>query len=402
MGRSVGALVGCVVLLVASRASGQSQLPLCYAGFEISPACISERGLDHKKQEYQRKIAEAMSRLGASYKIALRLVNDPVAAGYDAAVADVFTDVVRDEAMRNQSFIINVRARFLEEQPDILFEASALHEVCHVMNDDLPGYHRNGDNIEAAEERCVLRAVGESRYEQYLQAYAAYHHWDGVTYERVLQKVKDVTLVPAPQETDEADRLAAEFFRRNADGRQHFLAYNGALHDATLWSTRNDVRPDPEKLKAIIRAGQPVIFFHNHPEEDSRAAMFPSDEDFGVAGLVSFMTYAEDPGLAVEFRVVQLDGEQETVVSYGFKGTALADIRRMALEHRSVAARHGDVSLIEAEQDLLDAHLAEEAFIDYLQHVCPVDPAGTEAECKTHPEYFLWPSDRFFIHHRAP
>ena len=127
------------------------------------------------------------------------------------------------------------------------------------------------------------------------------------------------------------------------------------------------------KLKAIIRAGQPVIVFHNHLEEDSRAAMFPSDEDFGVAGLVSFMTYAEDPGLAVEFRVVQLDGELETVVSYGFKGTALADIRRMALEHRSVAARHWDVSRIEAEQDLLDAHLAEEASIDYLRHVCPMD-----------------------------
>jgi hypothetical protein len=386
MGRSVGALVGFVVLLVASRASAQSQLPLCYVGFEISPACISERGLDRKKEEYQRKIAEAMSRLGASYKITLRLVNDPVAAGYDATVADVFTDVVRDEAMRSQSFIINVRARFLEEQPDILFEASALHEVCHVMNDDLPGYHRNGANIEAAEERCVLRAVGESRYEQYLQAYALYHHWDGVTYERVLEKVKDVTLVPAPRETDEADELAADYFRRHADGKQHFLAYDGALHDATLWSTTNEVRPDPEKLKSIIRTGQPLIFFHNHAAEDRRAA-FPSDEDFEVAGLVSFMTYAEDLSLDVEFRVVQLDGKQETVVSYGLKGTALADIKEMALEHRSV-------------QDLLDAHLAEEASRDYLRYVCPVDPAGTK--CRTHPEYFLWPSDRFFIHHRAP
>jgi hypothetical protein len=385
MGRRVGALVGCVVLLMASRASGQSQLPLCYAGFEISQACISERGLDHKKEEYQRKIAEAMSRLGASYKIALRLVNDPVAAGYDATVADVFTDVVRDEAMRNQSFIINVRARFLEEQPDILFEASALHEVCHVMNDDLPGYHRNGANIEAAEERCVLRAVGESRYEQYLQAYAAYHHWDGVTYERVLQRVKDVTLVPAPQETDEADRLATEYFRRNADGKQHFLAYNGALHDATLWSTRNDVRPDPETLKAIIGTGQPLIFVHNHPEDDGRAAMFPSEEDFAVAALVSSMTYTQDPSRAVEFRIVQLGHEQDTVVSYGFKGSALADIKEAAQKH-------------------LDVHfLAEEAFIEYLRHACPAVPVTTESEaCRTHPEYFLWPSDRFFIHHRAP
>src|SRR5262249_32726272 len=190
-----------MVLVIACPVGGQAQSSTCYAGFELSPACISERGLDHKKAEYQRKIAQAMSRLGASYKIGLRVVNDPVAAGYDAT-ADVFTDVVRDEAMRNQSFIINVSAHFLEEQPEILFEASALHEVCHVMNDDLPGYHRNGANIEAAEERCVLGVVGESRYKQYLQAYAVYHHWDDVTYARVLQKVKDVELVPAPRETD--------------------------------------------------------------------------------------------------------------------------------------------------------------------------------------------------------
>ena len=158
-----------------------------------------------------------------------------------------------------------------------------------MINDDLPGYHRNGANIEAAEERCVLGAVGEPRYEQFLQAYAAYHHWDAATYERVLQRVKAVTLVPAPREADDADELAADYFRRHIDGKQHFLAYNGALHDVTLWSTTNGVRPDPEKLKPIIRAGQPLIFFHNHPAENSRAA-FPTGEDFELAGLVSFMT----------------------------------------------------------------------------------------------------------------
>jgi hypothetical protein len=383
MGKGVGAFVGCVVLLTASRVCGQAQFPTCYAGFELSPACIAERGLDQRKEEYQRKIAEAMSRLSASYKITLRLVNDPVAAGYDATVADVFTEVVRDEEMRSQSFVINVSARFLEEQPNILFEASALHEVCHVMNDDLPGYHRNGANIEAAEEQCVLRAVGESRYEQYLQAYAAYHHWNSVTYERVLQKVKDVTPVPAPRESDEVDRLAAEYFRLHADGKQHFLVYNGALHEATLWSTRDEVQADPEALNAIISAGRPMIFFHNHPE-DGRAAMFPSDEDFEVAALVSSTTYAQDPSRAVEFRIVQLGDEQDTVVSYGFKGSALEDIKKAAQNH-------------------LDVHLAEEAFIDYLQHLCPAVPVTTESEgCRTHPEYFLWPSDRFFIHHRAP
>jgi hypothetical protein len=170
-----GQFVGSAVLLLASWVSARAELPPCYAGFEISPECITERGLEQKVVAYQRKITEAMPRLGASYKISLRLVNNPVEAGYDAAtVGDVFTDVVLNEEMRNESFIINVTADFLEKQPEILFEASSLHEVCHIMNDDLTGYHRNGANIEAAEEHCVLQVVGEARYKEYLQAYATY------------------------------------------------------------------------------------------------------------------------------------------------------------------------------------------------------------------------------------
>ena len=350
---------------------------------------------------YQRKIADAMQRLGASYKISLRLVNNPVDAGYDAeTVGDVFTDVVRDQEMRNQSFIINVTTDFLEKQPEILFEASSLHEVCHIMNDDLSGYHRNGANIEAAEEHCVLQAVGESRYKEYLQAYATYQHWDAVTYEKVLQKVKDVVLVPAPSEIDEADRLAAEYFKQHADGNEHLVVYNGELHDATLYSTRNKVRHDPEKLEAVIQAGKPMIFFHNHPAEEGRAAMFPSYEDFGVAGLFSFMVYRENPSLPVEFRVMQL-GKEITTASYGFKRTAVEDIKRVALEYRNAVALKADVAEIEIRQNLLDYHLAQDSFNDYLQYACPVDLSRKDAEvCSTHPQYFIWPSDRFFIHYR--
>ena len=164
----LGSNIAIAVLLVAACGSVHSQAPPCYAGFEVSEACIAERGLEPKVAAYQGKIAEAMSKLGASYKIDLRVVNDPIAAGYDATVGDVFTDVIRDEDMRTQSFLINVTADFIENQPDILFEASSLHEVCHIINDDLTGYHRNGANVEVAEERCVLQAVGESRYQEYL------------------------------------------------------------------------------------------------------------------------------------------------------------------------------------------------------------------------------------------
>jgi hypothetical protein len=402
MRQIVGQLVGSTVLLLASRAPMRAQsLPPCYAGFEISQACITERGLDQKVAAYQRKITEALLKLGASYKISLRIVNNPVEVGYDAAtIGDVFTDVVRNEEMRSQSFIINVTADFLEKQPEILFEASSLHEVCHVMNDDLTGYHRNGANIEAAEEHCVLQVIGESRYKEYLKAYATYQHWDTFTYEKVLQKVKDVVLVPAPSEIDESDEIAAGYFRAHADGKEHLLVYNGELHDASFYSTKDRVWHDTEKLNAVIKAGKPMIFFHNHAPEDGRAAMFPSYNDFGVAGLLLFMAYREDPSLAVEFRVMQL-GNERTTVSYGFKGTAVADIKKLAQEYRNAVALKADVAQIEMRQNLLDYHLAQDSFNEYLRYACPMDLARTDAEvCRTHPQYFLWPSDKFFIHDR--
>jgi hypothetical protein len=378
-----------------------AQLSPCYAGFEISRECLAERGLDRKVAAYQRKITEAMPRLGVSYKIDLRPVNNPVEAGYDAAaVGDVFTEVVRDEEMRNDAFIINVTTSFLEKQPEILFESSSLHEICHVMNDDLSGYHRNGANIEAAEEHCVFLVTGESRYREYLQAYATYQHWDTATYEAVLHKVKDVVLVPPPSETDEADKAAEKYFKAHADGKEHLLVYNGELHDVTLYSTRDRVRHDPERLKDLVKAGKPMIFFHNHPAEDGRAAMYPSYDDFGVAGLFSFMAYRENPSLPVEFRVMQI-GDESTIVSYGFKGKVVQDIKEVAVEYRNAVALKEDVTQIEVRQGLLDYHLARDSFNDYLQHACPVDLLRKDAEvCKTHPQYFIWPSDRFFVHYR--
>jgi hypothetical protein len=389
-------LLGAVLpfsLFLLFAAPSRAQLPPCYAGFNILPDCITARGLDRRVSAYQDKINRAMTTLGASYKIELRLVNNPVEAGYDAAaVGDVFTDVVRNEEMRNQSFIINVTGDFLERRPEILFEASALHEVCHIMNDDLTGYHRNGPNIEVAEERCVFDAVGESRYRQYLEAYARYQNWDAPTYQDFLQRVKNVILAPPPNEADEADAEAVAYFKQHCDGKEHLLVYNGELHDVSLSSTQNTVRHDPEKLRSIIGAAKPLIFFHNHPANQGRIAMFPSQDDFGAAVLFSSMAYRQNPQLSVAFRVVQL-GDQNTVVSYGFKGSASDEIRSFAAE--------ANVSTFESKRNIVANRLAAESFDDYLQHACPVDLTRKDAEvCRTHPQYFLWPSDRFFIHNR--
>jgi len=48
----------------------------------------------------------------------------------------------------------------------MLFEAPVLDEVCHVRNDDLNEYHRDGAKIEAAQENCGLQVVGESPHKQ--------------------------------------------------------------------------------------------------------------------------------------------------------------------------------------------------------------------------------------------
>jgi hypothetical protein len=343
-----------------------------------------------------------MPRLGASYKIGLRIVNHPAEGGYNAAtIGDVFTEVVRDEEMRNEAFVINVTAGFLENQPEILFEASSLHEVCHIMNDDLTGYHRNGANVEAAEEACVLRAVGLMRYEQFLRAYAAYQHWDSSQYDGFLHIVKSINLVPAPNETDEADRIAAEYFREHADGLEHLLVVNGEIHDVTLHSTKDRVAHDPEKLKTIIGAGKPLVLFHNHPAGGGTAAMFPSYDDFGVAALFSFMVYAENPNLPVAFRVIQ-PGKPVTIVSYGLKKPVVENIKKVAKAYRDAVASKSDIAPALRDRDLLDYHLAQDSYHDYLQNACPGDRSyGGGETCRTHPEYFIWPSEKFFIHYRA-
>jgi hypothetical protein len=172
------------------------------------------------------------------------------------------------------------------------------------------------------------------------------------------------------------------------------------LHDVTLYSTRDRVAHDPEKLKAVIKAGKPMIFLHNHPAEDGTAAMFPSYNDFGVAGLFSFVVYAENPNLTVGFRVIQPAGEI-TIVSYGLKGAAIEDVKKLAQEYRNTLARQTDVAQVEMKQNLLNYRLAQDSFNEYLQYACPVDLARRDAEvCRTHPQNFIWPSDRFFIHYR--
>ena len=161
-----------IALLNASAALSEENVPCDRYAYELSKECIAELGLQEKVAIFEHKIAEAQRRLGASYKIRLRAIGSLMFAPYSGNVGPVFTEVVRNADMRNESFIISVTADFLANQPDILFEHSAIHEVAHIMNDDLEGYHRNGANTELAEERVVLNLVGEARYEEYLRANA--------------------------------------------------------------------------------------------------------------------------------------------------------------------------------------------------------------------------------------
>ena len=128
--------------------------------------------------------------------------------------------------------------------------------------------------------------------------------------------------------------------------------------------------------------------------------MFPSYDDFGVAGLFSFMVYRENPSLTVEFRVMQ-PGEEDTIVSYGFKGTALEDIRKLALEYRDAVALKADVTQIEMRQNLSITIWLKTVSTTICSMRAQWILLAKDAEvCRTHPQYFIWPSDRFFIHYR--
>ena len=335
-------LLGISVAWLNASASLFGQSEPCKLAFELSPDCIVALGLKEKLATFEHKIAEAQRRLGASYKIRVRAVGSLMFAPYSGDVGPVFTDVVRDADMRNESFIISATADFLTNQPEILFEHSAIHEVAHIMNDDLEGYHRNGANIELAEERVVLTWWENLVMRNISGPMANTEIGPNSRYDEFLKAVKSVELVPMPSEIDEADKLAAATFKKIADGKEHLLVYNGEIHDISTNSAMNSVGHDPEKLSKIIKTGKPIIFFHNHPLDGTRS-MFPSFNDFGVASTLESLVQSENPGLPVEFRVMVVD-EQTTSVSYGFKKRIVEDPRK----------------------------IAGESFRDYLQYACPV------------------------------
>jgi hypothetical protein len=94
-------------------------------------------------------------------------------------------------------------------------------------------------------------------------------------------------------------------------------------------------------------------------------------------------------------------GKESSSISYGFRQAAIEEIKKLALGYRNAVLLQANVAEIERRQNLLDLRLAQESFRDYLEHACPVDLTRKDAEvCRTHPQYFLWPSDKFFVHYR--
>jgi hypothetical protein len=384
-----------IALLNASAAQSEENVPCdCYA-HEISKECIAELGLQEKVALFESKIAEAQRRYGASYKIRLQVIGDSNREGQDAPVLMHFDEKVRT------TFKIFVASRFLAEVPEILFEHSTLHEVAHIINDDLPGYHRYRSDCEVAEERVVLNLVGEERYKEYLQAYAKYKDWPPSKCEEFLETVKALKLLPAPSEIDAADRAAAIAFRRIADGKEHLLVYNGEIHDISIDSAVSTVGHDLEKLGEVIKAGKPMIFFHNHPCTDSRA-MFPSSKDFGVAALFEYLARRENPDLKLEFRLMVADAKESTFISYGFQKPLIEEVKKFAVSYREARTRD-ERDRIDIQIKTLTHQVAQESFNTYLQHARPADLTRKDAEvCNTNPRFFIWPSEKYFLtYHRG-
>jgi hypothetical protein len=76
--------------------------------------------------------------------------------------------------------------------------------------------------------------------------------------------------------------------------------------------------------------------------------------------------------------------------------------RIAALDYRFAIALTSDAERVIQSRNLLDYHLAQDRFGEYLQHACSVDLSRSDAEvCRTHPQYFIWPSERFFVQYRT-
>lgn len=175
----------------------------CYGGFVMTDECIDKVGLQDKVNTFKQEIADAKVLLDTRYKIEFRVINNAVQGPYAFLPhGDVWIDPVLDNANRFESFIISAENEFLREQPNILFQYAARHEICHIVVGNIGRYHRNGKSGEAAVDKCVMNAVGEERYREYLHAFGIYKNLSDARVQEIFQIVKNVELVLPPVPND--------------------------------------------------------------------------------------------------------------------------------------------------------------------------------------------------------
>ncbi len=106
-------------------------------------------------------------------------------------------------------------------------------------------------------------------------------------------------------------------------------------------------------------------------------------------------------GLSVEFRVMQLGKEEVSNVAYGFKRSTIDQIKKNAVAYRHAVSRKEDAGPIEVKQGILNYHLAQDSYHDYLKHAYLLEVARANKEtCRVRPQNFLWPSEKFFLQDR--
>src|SRR4029077_21200926 len=82
-------------------------------------------------------------------------------------------------------------------------------------------------------------------------------------------------------------------------------------------------------------------------------------------------------------------------LSYGFKKSFINKLKQNAI----FSIR--DATHAESGLKVLERAIYDESFA-YLIHACPVDLNCPNPEiCTTHPKYFLWPSDKYFLKYRG-
>ncbi len=388
---------------VVLAGSAFAESPCSNVDFELSEQCVASYGVAGQLATFKERVVEAQRLYGTRYEVRVHAFGSTSYSKFNGTTDDVFSYVATDENLLPEALDIYVKWTFLAQQPEVLFEHAARHEVAHMMNGDVPGYRPNGASTEAAAEHRVLELVGEAHYREYLRAYREYQPTQVKDIEAFVHVVRAAT--PKVEERiDDADRKAAEYFRTLTDGKEHLLIYDGAeLHDVTRVSDAIGVQDfNVRAFDDMVARSTSIVIFHNHPLSDV-AKMYPSPIDFGGVPAFLFDAFTVNPNIRVEFRLIQIGSGAS--IEYGLRSQQVQKFKEMALAMKADPSKEEKIL---DELGLRRFGVRMDSLYSYIAYAAvPERDVGRVHETQiyegltVHPKYFIRSNENYFLRYRG-